>query len=155
MKLSFFSADLVEEEEGRWCNLLGAEPVQFKIRSLHCDDVQEWIANETLRLQKVHDTLELDGKTQSLLFRRAVAEKLLVGWSGILDDSGEVLIFTRAKAMEIMVERQWRRLSDAVSTIVVNRSKILFEERDTLGKVSENLSAIDSPSLSSPTPIGE
>lgn len=140
MKLSFFSANLEEEDEGRWEALAGTEGVEFKLRSLHCDDVQDFIANETARMQKQKDSLELDGKTQSQIFRRAVGEKLLVGWQGLLNDEDEPEIFTRERAIEIMTERRWRRLSDAISLLVVNRSKVLFEDRADLGKGFESSS---------------
>jgi len=147
-RMSLFAIDVEEEEAGRWEDLPGAEGVRMKLRSLHCDDVQDWIADETVRVQKQLDLTELTGRAQAGIFRKAVGEKLLSGWEGLNADNGTPVIFTRQLALEVMMERKWRRLADAIAGLVVKRSNTLLEERTTVGEASASTSGTDSSSPS-------
>ena len=141
-RLSLFAIDVEAEEKGTWEPL--APPFdcfEFLLRSLHCDDVQDWIANESAREQKLNRNVELPGKTQAMIFRRAVGEKLIVDWKGLLDDAGKPIAFSRDLARDLMVERKWRHFADAISTVVLEKGRLRFEEDAAEGKESASSSS--------------
>ena len=140
-RLSLFAIDLESEEKGTWEPL--ASPLdgfEFRLRSLHCEDVQDYLADQGAREQKLNRNAELSGKAQAALFRRAVGERIIVDWLGLLDDDGKPIPYSRELAIELMTHRKWRHLSEAISLIVIERSRVRFEEDQAEGKASESSS---------------
>jgi hypothetical protein len=137
-RLSLFAIDVEAEEQGTWETL--ASPLdcfEVRVRSLHCEDVQDYLADQGARDQRANGGKELTGKQQAMLFRRAVGELVLVDWRGMLGDDGKPLAFSRALAREILTERKWRHIADAISSVVIERSRLRLEEDAAEGKESE------------------
>jgi len=144
-RLSLFAIDLEAEDQGTWEPL--APPLdcfEFRLRSLHCEDVQDYLADQGAREQKLNRNAELTGKAQAGLFRRAVGEKVIADWRGLLDDEGKEIQFSKPLALELMTERQWRHIAEAISTVVIEKSRIRFEEDQAEGKESASSSGTDS-----------
>lgn len=141
-RLSLFAIDVEAEENGVETQL--AEPFEafsFTLRGLHCEDVQDWIANETERRQRLNRNVDLSGRDQAAIFRSAIGQKIIVSWSGLLDDDGKVIPFSRDFAVEMMTERKWRNVADAVSSAVLDRARVRVEEDKAEGKESAISSA--------------
>ena len=144
-RLSLFAIDVEAEENGVEERLPAPlDCFAFTLRSLHCDDVQDWIANETVRQTKLNRNAELPGKVQASIFRRAIGEKLIVDWSGLLDDARKPIPFSRELARELMSERKWRHIAEALSSIVLERARLRVDEESSEGKASESSSVIAS-----------
>ena len=140
-RLSLFAIDLEAEEHGTWESLPAPlDAFEFRLRSLHCEDVQDYLADQSMREQRLNRNVELSGKAQAALFRRSVGAKLIVDWRGLLDDEGKEIPFSHELALELMTARKWRHIAEAVSSAVIEKSRLRFEEGSEEGKASESLS---------------
>lgn len=140
-RLSLFAIDLEAEEKGTWESL--ADPLdcfEFRLRSLHCEDVQDYLADQNAREQKLNRNAELPGRQQATIFRRALAEKVIVDWRGLLDDADKAIPYSRELSRELMQSRKWRHVADAISAVVIDRSRLRVEEDSAEGKASETSS---------------
>ena len=136
-RMSLYAIDVDAEEHGTWEAL--AAPLdwaEFRLRSHLCDDVQDWMADEGARVQKAKRNVDLTGREQATLFRRAIGEKVIAGWRGLLDDDGKAIEFSRELAREIMADRKWRHFANAIVDVVLAKARLEVEEKDEAGKAS-------------------
>jgi hypothetical protein len=141
-RLSLYARDVEAEENGRSETL--PEPCEgfaFTLRGLHCDDVQDWIAAESDRRQRLKRNVELTRREQMEVIRHAIGEKVIVDWSGLLDDSYQPIPFSRELARSIMRDRKWIDVADVILGVVLRRSRVHVEEEQAEGKASETSSA--------------
>lgn len=106
MKMSDLKTDLVLEENGSWVDY--DETTSFKIARLGNPAFRARYdhAIKPHRRQIQQKTFS-DAKLESILLD-VMAETVLLDWKGLVDDAGNEVLFTKAKAREYLEIRDFR-----------------------------------------------
>jgi hypothetical protein len=96
LKFSDLSAVRDVESDGEWVDF--AAGVRLLVRPIGCEAYDQFIASNLV--PGPDGDLIIDEKSD--LQKRALAETILLGWSGVTDDAGEPLQFTADRAIEAL-----------------------------------------------------
>lgn len=133
MKLSNFAQDLSKAEDGVWVDL--GDGLKVKVArsgSARADAVIK-------RLTKPYQRQIYSGAAPDALLERLnaehTAEAILVAWEGLQDEDGVDIPYSKAKALELILNPVYRDFKDQVLSLA--REAETFRKdlvKDTMGK---------------------
>lgn len=113
LKLSSIRADLARENEGDWVDIPEWPGVRLKVRSINSRDYQNQreLAQQAMirSLGRLPTSIEMEPK-----IRKLAAEFLLRGWDGLVGDDEQPIVYTPARAVELLIDPEMRTLAQQV-----------------------------------------
>lgn len=113
LKLTSIKADLESENDGAWQEIADWPGVRLNVRSINSKDYQnqrELLVQELIKkLGRVPTSVEMAPRLNKLL-----AEFILRGWDGIVDDDEKPVIWTPKVGIDYLTNPEYRELAAQV-----------------------------------------
>lgn len=116
MKLSAFKVDTNKVEGGQWVRKIPDFPgIAFKVRGFSSQIYRKAISVEMDQYSRIERMSGLSADQQSDVQAKAMAEAGILDWSGIEDEDGKPLPFSKDAALVYLTDPDYRRFSAAVA----------------------------------------
>jgi hypothetical protein len=103
MKLSTIAVNAAAIEQGRWVSISHVMPdVKLKVRGLENEDYQRLFNKLISAIPRAERLKGPDATAMREMTTKLLAETVLVDWSGIENDDGSPMLYSKAKAQEIL-----------------------------------------------------
>lgn len=105
MRLSEIAVNVEAIEVGRWVPVDHILPgVRLKVRGIDNTDCRRLRNKLVAEVPRVERIKGLDTTKADAINARLLAETVLIDWSGLEDEDGKPLAFSKAKALEILID---------------------------------------------------
>lgn len=130
MKISKFATDLTLEEEGVWVDI--GEGAKVKVARIGNPKYRARLRElqKPYRRQIRLDTLPEDLNDEIVI--RAIADTILLDWSGIEDDKGKAIKYSKDAAFELL--KGLRDFRGLIADIALEQQTFRREEEEEEGK---------------------
>ena len=132
-KLSQFKQDITKSEEGVKVDL--GDGLTVIVARIGNKRYQDFIRKATKPYQQAIRNKTLADSVFEKIMNEAMADSILLGWEGMEDDQGEVIKYSKEKALEILSDPAYADFKQLVSDLANEQETFRSEAiQETVGK---------------------
>ena len=135
MKLTKFKQNLVKAEDGATIDM--GDGLKVTVARIGCKAYQDTIKKLTAPHQRAIRNKTLDDSVYEDIMNKALVETILLGWEGLEDEAGNVIPYSKDKAMELMTNPEYKDFKEAISDLANEQEVFRQAEVETTATKSQ------------------
>lgn len=135
MKLAKFKQSVAKAEEGSTIDM--GDGLKVTVTRIGCKSYQNMIKKLTAPHQRAIRNKTLDDSVYEEIMNKCLAETILIGWEGLQDEDGAEILYSKAKAYELLTNPEYKDFKDTISDLANEQEVFRQGEVETTATKSE------------------